>query len=366
MEPGEEIRGAFNLISNQGEYYLPFSVSITEKTIPSSLGNIKNLFHFTNLAKSNWEEAVRLFYSEEFAGVFMSNDKQHYAAYRGLSAVRDNEHNVEEFLLEINKKRKVEYIPEETQIRIEDPSEEMRYTLVINRNGWGYTHFRIETEGDFLQVEEDEVTESSFLGNIYRLYYYVNHERLHGGNNYGCIMLLLDDDVIRIPVTVIRRMTGRKAHEWYREKKQLTVELMEYYQSFRFKKISTKTWMTESGRLLNRLIEIDDKDIVLRLFQAQILLTEERYNEARWMIEKYEDRVMQVREERPELWCYYLYLTTLCGREDSYVDEVAEEIGEIYVRNRGNWRIAWLLMYLSEEYSKSPVRKWNLVEELSR
>ncbi len=97
-----------------------------------------------------------------------------------------------------------------------------------------------------------------------------------------------------------------------------------------------------------------------------MLLTEERCNEARWMIEKQEEQVLARREESPELWCYYLYLTTLYSREDSYVDDVAETVADIYVRNRGNWRIAWLLMYLSEEYLKNPVRKWELLEELSR
>ncbi len=367
MEPGEEAKGTFYIISNQGEYYIPFSVSITVRKIVSGMGEIKNLFHFTNLAKSNWEEAVKLFYAEEFAGVFTGNDKQHYAAYQGLSAVRDNEHNVEEFLLEINKKRPVEYLPEETEIRIEDPEENIRYTLVVNRNGWGYTHFRIATAGEFLQTEEEEVTETSFLGNIYRLYYYVNHEKLHNGNNYDSIGLIFDDDTfIEIPVTVVCRIAGRRKFERYQEKKALTVELMDSYQTFRLKRISTSTWMAETNRLLNRLMEIDDRDIALKLFQAQIMLTEERYNEARWMIEKYEDRVAECREEYPELWCYYLYLTTLYSREDSYVDEVAETVSDIYVRNRGNWRIAWLLMYLSEEYSKDPMRKWRLLEEVFR
>lgn len=366
MEAGEEVKGAFNIISNQGEYYIPFSVSIAAETIVSSLGNIKNLFHFTNLARSNWDEAVRLFYSEEFAQVFKGNDRQHFAAYLGLSAVRDNEHNVEEFLLEINKKRPVEYLPEETEIRIDDAFETMRYTLVINRNGWGYTHFRVETEGPFLRVEEDDVTDASFLGNIYRLYYYVDHDKLHGGNNYGCIILVLDNGRIRIPVTVVRHGTGRKALARELEKKRLTIELMKYYQTFRLKRIGTRTWMTETGKLLESLMDIDDRDIMLKLFQAQMLLTEERYNEAKWMIEKHEAQVLALREESPELWCYYLYLTTLYSREDSYVDEVAEIVSDIYVRNRGNWRIAWLLMYLSEEYLKNPVRKWELLEELSR
>ena len=364
MEVGEEVKGAFNIISNQGEYYLPFCVSITPQTVVSSLGGIKNLFHFTNLAKSSWEEAVKLFYSNEFEAVFEGNDKQYYAVYKGLSAVKGNEHNVEEFLLEINKKQPVEYIPEETEIKIEDPLEHTRYAVVINRNGWGYTHLQVETEGEFLRVEEDSVSDASFLGNTYRVYYYVDHEKLHAGNNYGCILLVQEHQTIRIPVTVVIHKSARKALGIHKEKRRLTVQIMEYYQAFRLKKISTKTWMTETNQLLNRMMELDDKDITYKLLQAQILLTEERYNEAKWLIEKYEDQVLIRQKECPELWCYYLYLTTLYSKDNRYVDEVAAEVEEVYGRNRGNWRIAWLLLYLSEAYVKNPFRKWELLEEL--
>lgn len=364
MEEGEEAKGAFYIISNQGEYYLPFSVTIIPKVITSSLGNIKNLFHFTNLAKSNWEEAVNLFYSKEFKEIFKGSDRQYYAAYKGLSAIRGNEHNVEEFLLEIHKKKPIEYIPEETLIKIEDPLETTRYALVINRNGWGYTHLRIKTEGEFLQVSEGTVTDSAFLGNIYRLYYYVNHEKLHAGNNYGAIVLEQEHTEIRIPVTVVQHISTRKLLGLHREKMQLTVALMEYYQAFRLKKISTGTWMSETRKLLNRMSEIDDKDVAVKLFRAQILLTEERYNEAKWLIEKQEAAVDSVKESCPELWSYYLYLTTLYSKDEQYVDEAAAVVEEIYNRNRGNWRIAWLLLYLSEEYVKSPSRRWMLLEEL--
>lgn len=366
MEEGEEVKGAFNVISNQGEYYLPFTVSITPKTVSSSMGNIRNLFHFTNLAKSNWEEAVKLFYSDVFKEVFTGNDRQHYAVYQGLSAVPGNEHNVEEFLLEINKKRPVEFIPEETEVKIEDPVENTRYALAVNRNGWGYTHLQVDTEGGFLRVEESTVSDASFLGNIYRVYYYINYARLHAGNNYGSILLIQEHKTIRIPVTVVLHLTGRKALGIHREKRRLTVEIMEYYQAFRLKKISTKTWMTETGKLLGRMLELDDKDIAARLFQAQILLTEDRTNEAKWMIEKQEEQVLAGRETFPELWCYYLYLTTLYSKDEQYVDDVAAEVAEVYERNRGNWRIAWLLLYLSENYVRSPFRKWELLEELFR
>lgn len=364
MEVGEEVKGSFHVISNHGEYYLPFTVSIMPEVITSSLGTIKNLFHFTNLAKSCWEEAVKLFYSRAFQSVFTGNDRQHYAAYKGLSAVPGNEHNMEEFLLEINKKKPVEYIPEEKEIKIEDPLETTRYALVVNRNGWGYTRLRIAVEGDFLQVKEDEVSDSVFLGNIYRVYYYVEHEKLHAGNNYGAILLMQEHETIRIPVTVVQSTTGKKLLGLHREKKQLTVEVMAYYQAFRLKKIGTRTWLTETNKLLSRLVEIDDKDIAVKLFSAQMLLTEERYNEGRWLIEKQKEQVEERKDTDPALWCYYLYLTTLYSKDDHYVDEAADVVAGVYERNRGNWRIAWLLLYLSEEYVKSPSRKWVLLQEL--
>lgn len=364
MRAGEEIKGAFHIISNQGEYFLSFSVVIVPNILTSSLGTIKNLFHFTNLAKSCWDEAVNLFYSEDFKSIFTGNDRQYYAAYKGLSAVDGNERNMEEFLLEIRKKKPVEFLPEEKEIKIEDPLEMTRYALVIERNGWGYTKLTIETEGTFLQINEQSISDDAFLGNIYRLYYYVDTEKLHAGNNYGCIILRRDQETVRIPVTVIRHVSSRKAMGIGREKKRLTVSLMEYYQAFRLKKISTKTWMAETGKLLNRMITLDDRDVTFKLFQAQLLLSGERQNEAKWIIEKQEEQVFALQADHPELWCYYIYLTTLYSEDNKYVDEAAAIVRELYGRNRGNWRIAWLMMYLSEEYVKNPARKWALLEEL--
>lgn len=68
--------------------------------------------------------------------------------------------------------------------------------------------------------------------------------------------------------------------------------------------------------------------------------------------------------EKPEIGCYYLYLTTLNSKSDRYVDGISRRIAGLYERNRGNWRIAWLLLFISEEYTRSTARKWALLEEL--
>ena len=77
LEEGDVVKGVFDVVSNQGEYYLPFVVNVEYRMPESSIGSIKNLFHFANLAKSNWREAVKLFYSPEFARIFSGSDARH-------------------------------------------------------------------------------------------------------------------------------------------------------------------------------------------------------------------------------------------------------------------------------------------------
>ncbi|MDE7197870.1 MAG: hypothetical protein K2O15_03190, partial [Lachnospiraceae bacterium] len=307
MEAGEEVSGSFHMISNRGEYYLPFEVKVLSDEIVSSMGKIRNLFHFTNLARESWNEAVRLFYDPAFKKVFTGHDRQHYAAYKGLSSEQGNEHNVEEFLLEIHKKKPVEYIPEEREIKMEDPVEGVRCALVINRNGWGYTGLQIRSEGDFIRLSEETVGDDAFLGNMYRLYYDIDHGKLHNGYNYGAVLLVRESGTTRVPVTVVQRAAGGLLLETKREKKQLMVQLMEYYQAHRLKKIGKTVWLAETEKLLSRMEQLDDQDMAVKLFRGQLLLSQERGNEAKWQIEKLREQAAAEGEKNPALWGYYLY-----------------------------------------------------------
>ena len=43
------------------------------------------LFHFVNLAKTNWKEAINIFYSESFHYILTGADRHYLPAYFGLS-----------------------------------------------------------------------------------------------------------------------------------------------------------------------------------------------------------------------------------------------------------------------------------------
>ncbi len=368
---GDVCQGEFVIVSNHGEYAIPYKISVVPEEITSSLGTIKNLFHFANLARTNWEEAVSLFYSSSFRKLFYGADKQYYPIYRGLSGLHRsqakteyrNERNVEEFLLAIKKKQQITYLVSETEIKTEAHERPAEYYLSVNRNGWGHTFLQIETEGVFLSVDKDTIREEDFLGNFYRLPYYIAADQLHAGRNYGQIRLYNADADIIIPVTVISRSVPKQKKSHIHEKKQHILQLMNLYTAFRTKKISSSAWRKETAALADAMIAADDSDLAAKLFRTQLLITAERYNEASWMLDHAAARLNEDENWQPALWCYHQYLTTLISGENEYIDEVAAQLERVFTQYNDDWRIAWLLTYLQEEYRRSPARKWQLLEE---
>ncbi len=365
LQEGDVVKGNFCIVSNQGEYQLPFVVSVAYCTPTSSIGNIKNLFHFTNLAKTDWKEAVRLFYSPEFVKVFEGTDRQFLNSYKGLSVYPGNEQNVEEFLIHINKKQKMGYVVREEVIFLEQDTlayDVIETELNIMRNGWGYTALCVECEGEFVFTQKEVLGEEDFPGNHCKLPVFIDTQLCRQGKNFGKIYLYNSHVSFEIPVTVQLGEASEMRQAGLRRKREI-VQIMSAYQDFRMKRINSAAWLEETTAIVERMVVRDEDDIEARLFQAQLLISEERYNEAEWVLNHALEMLEETGSEHPTLYAYYLYLTTLLQRDESYVNEVTGRVEKLFGADRSNWRIAWLLLYLSEEYNKTAMTKWDFLEK---
>lgn len=371
LQEGEVVKGNFYIISNLGEYYLPFAVSVEHTILTSSVGIIRNLFHFANLAKTNWQEAVHLFYSPLFPRVLRGSEQKYYDSYRGLSSSPLQEQAVEEFLIQIHKKNKVEYQIEQEELTVNNPLGITELLLTVAKEGWGFTRLNIQVEGEFAYTEKTVLTDDEFLGNRCELPVFVDSSKLRSGKNYGRINL--SNPYVSLMVPILVKVGERDVTMGLRkEKKRLLVQLMEFYQAFRLKKISSVTWLRETGRLVEHMVVLEEEDIAPRLFQAQLLITQERYQEANWLLRHaaslFEQKKHKSAQHRmdPILEAYYLYLTTLTDRRETYVDQVMEQVELIYQQNHFSWRIAWLLLYLSPEYNRNLAARWQFLEKQSQ
>lgn len=363
MEAGDVLKGNFYIVSNQGEYELPFVVMAAAEGASSSLGTVKNLFHFANIAKSSWKEAVKLFYSPKFGTVFSGGDKKYAGLYRGLSLYAGNEHNVEEFLIAIHKKQAVQYIIDEDKICIEAAGGISRQEVLLTKNGWGYPYLRAEATGDFITVDKNVLNDDDFLGNRCHFFYYVNSEKLHGGVNFGKLRFYNGFGECSVLIEVRWKDGAERPDALRREKQETLVRMMAYYGDFRMKKISTREWLQHNYELTDRWLQIDESDPEPKLYRAHLLITEGRVSEAGWTLDQARNAILQSSEFNNAIWCYYLYLSTLLKRDESYVNKIAADVAGVYEKEPDNWRLGWLLLYLSPEYGASYAKKWLFIRQ---
>ncbi len=366
LSGGDVIKGHFRIISNRGEYMLPFSVTVEQPKISSSLGDIRNLFHFTNLARSSWDEALHLFYSNQFHYIFKGNDAQYESLYRGLAKENMSQHNMDEFLVAINKKHPVTIECDVKSFEEEAPKEIIDRSIILTKGGWGYAHLKVDFEGDYLSGEKNYLTDDDFLGSKAYLHFRIDPQLLHSGNNYGCIKIYNEYTHIEIPVTVSTVDYDEEKHKSYIRKKRLTHELLRSYLAFRGRRVSSRQWMADTGKLISRMFTEDPDDIEFKLYGAHFLITAGRLGQGQYILEQIMpeiDRLARLGTEYgQQTYCYYLYLQTLISREESDIQKATELIEEVFKRHPDNWRIAWILGYVSDEYSLNPQNKWLLLQ----
>lgn len=362
MHVGDVLKGNFFIVTSRGEFVLPFVVMMVRSSLVSSLGTIKNLFHFTNLAKSNWEEAVELFYRPDFEQIITGNDASYRNLYKGLSRKGNRNFNLEEFLIGINKKQKIEYILDTDSVKLSNPSENDTKVIRIERNGWGYTLLGVKADADFIKLPKTRLSADDFDNNVCEFEVTIDITALHAGKNNGRITFRTLYDEYTVDFEIVKNTFTRKPG--LVQKKHNLYSLTRLYLDYTVKRIGISKWLMMTDEILNRRTTVDGRDISASLMQVHSFILQERYNEAKWIL----DRKVKdgIDDADNEVYCYYLYMNALYNADEYYSKEVTEQIESIYNNDRLNWRIAWILMKISEEMRKSASKRFAFALEQVR
>ncbi|MBQ9504008.1 MAG: hypothetical protein IJU93_03270, partial [Lachnospiraceae bacterium] len=270
LESGDSVKGEINIISNKGEYSLPFIVNVSRHAINTSMGDVKNLFHFANLAHTDFDEAVRLFYSPAFLGVFRDSDKRFLNTYRALSVYDGNYENVEEFLIAVKKKDPVSLSLSNDEMRLAaaELEEDTERSVTLIRSGWGYLEISLAAEGDFIVLDKQKLSNDDFMGNNSRIGFRILPEKLHSGLNNGTIFIRTYESELRYPVSVnCSEDEGEKTWEFVKEQ-MMMAELTKSFIRYRCKKINSYQWTHESIAKTQQLIDLNPGELKYRLYMA--------------------------------------------------------------------------------------------------
>jgi hypothetical protein len=366
FDQGTVFKGSISVISDQGEARIPVTLSIVRDELSSSQGPVRNLFHFTNLAKENYEEASRLFYTDAMDRIFSDGDRDTYFKYRAFSGLTGSAYlthaGVEEFLIETNKKSPVLLNFAESGVMERSLTEDKEISVTVRKSGWGFPGFSLEADADFIELEKSEYGSEDFEGNFAEIRFIIKADRLHEGHNFGSLKLASLHTNISIPVFVDIPSHDRGRREKLISKQNAILKLMNEFISFRIGDSTGAEWIEHSGKLIERLLILDRNDPESRLMQAQLLLAAKRYDEADIVLSAVE-RQLDENDLPLDLRAYYIYLCAMCSQNDRDLKKAVKQVWDIYDRDRSSWRVLWILIYLDETIKMSPERERGLIEE---
>ena len=356
---GDIQKGEFFIVCNQGEYNLSFVVSISRLYADSSFGKIKNLDDFCRLAKENYDEAYRLFYSSNFKNL-IREDKDRIL-YEGLRMQPQSALVVETFLIASHHKKKVEVAFEETEKSFYGVQEQQKEQLEIQKPQWGAVRIHVSSDADFLIPGKQIITENDFIGSTCFYEYYIDADAMHAGKNFGRLCFELPDQSFLYTVTASckEREEEREISE-HREAGQARTELMQLYIDYRLKRIVTGVWAKSSVELLDHLAILEPEEPMHRLMKAQALLINRQKQEASWILTDYKRECL---DRTTPVWGYYLYLCTLMEREESYVDRLTEEIEQIFHHYPDDSMLFWILLFVKDEFYRNSSRRFKAIEQ---
>ena len=358
---GEEVRGSFTLLTNGGEIMVPCTISIEKCYMDGPSGKIKNLFHFANFAREDWDGAAKFFESDNFRHLLINNDRQYREVYQGLRCVKNTSQAMDEFLVVVRKKERVKLSLPEKKKSFRNIREKEKFTLLLEKNTWGYVSAKISVRGGFLELEKEHVTREDFLGNSYELECYVNPEKLHGGLNTGCIQVEMDSEKLIYEIQVDMR---KNLPEWDIEEQLLKgkLALFDAYLDFRKKKCTAAQFSERGTAQLDELEQLNSENLLFKLLRIQFLLIGKKEQETEWHLNLFEDG-RELKEKDETLYGYFLYLRACLKKEDKLLKKAEETISDLYEKHKDSFLLLWLRLYLEEGLRDRREEKWHLLME---
>lgn len=354
---GDSQSGNFHIVSDQGEYILPFSMSVSRNYPDSSQGKIRSIIDFANLARKSYEEAVKVFAKPEFAQIFKEQEYEERLIYQGLCRKPCTQVQVEEFLVAARKKERVTFQVEEVVREYSNVTEPQKHYLTLKKDGWGYFAMDVKADGEWLQLMKHRFTDVDFVGSRGMVEYMVLPEKFHAGNNYG--RLILETPFQREEIELCARgpatLRGRSVQ--LIQKKQ--IELTKVYLNFGFKKSVTGVWAKQTGRILEELLDLKPDNLWYMLAKAQVFLVNRQRQEAEWVLDAFQRKKV---DKNTDLYAYYLYLCTLREPEPTYVNRCTSQIRKIQLRNQENPVLLWILLFLEEDLNFNKGRRLEVIE----
>ncbi len=358
LKTGSVCTGFISVCSDCGEYEIPYTVTV-EAVSEEMILPFATLEEFTELAKTDYQKAYRYFLTSGFHS-FLKDRPSLQSLCEGLRNADVSYRSLEEFLTFAGQKEPLTFSVDTESMDLGILEEPVQEKLTIRKNTWGFQSISLESDALFVRPEKKLFSTDEFAGNSYELPMVIDTNLMHAGINYARLTLCAGRQTMFITVTA-RHKAEKEGISQNRVCRIMIKEIENFYIKFRLKKIDLTAWVDQSVSAVNSYKRAGGTDPFADLYLIQLYFAGDKKTQAYKILEQVEAHKELL--NTPELYGYYLYLTTFFYHQDSYVDQVEEEVSRLFFRDQTSWPLLWILLYLQEKYLDDNESRFEAISE---
>ncbi len=357
---GQEIIGSFYLITNAGEYEIPYKINIVAPTLKCSYGKISTLDEFADLAAENWVEARELLFCEDFYHVFLKEDIHLLEIYLELVKGKEKDCILEEFLKVAGCKEIVKLYSDENKIILSE--EEPQKVIGIKKEEWGYIKGNIRTQKGYFRVSCQNFTTNDFEDEVLYINVSMTDNYEKNANLEDDLMIETAYESLVIPIRYKKSVEDGK-----KPARQMDLELQMAYFTIYKQYLLFRTGKREFEEAANKIkssisvLEARGEEqyfCELLRFQIAILGKEEDLDDTAKKIERKRKEYLAIKNIRE----YYYYLMALYKKDYSSVLEAVTQIQDTFEK-RCTPLSFFFLLYLDKELIQDKYRQYQIIRE---
>ncbi len=361
LSTGQVIKGEFCAITDAGEFFFPYEINVESVRFESSQGEIRNLFHFTNLARSNWSEARELFVNDRFPailkGIANGYEDVREALLYNAKNTEDENRALEDFLVHIRKKEPVKVSVKETVFLLSDKYADS-FELEFEKSGWGYSLIRLHDAPSSIRFEKETFDTTEFTSDNYTIKVDVDRAKLGVAGSKAEFILSIDDRNLKVKIEV-KKEFEKKTEITDLDERHMLIDIMRAYLDYRTGHLS----LSETASIVEaKLSGLRGRETVLpTLYEAHLKLLLSDTATAQWLL-KHVKKLLQKEDTDDDTYGYYLYLVAMSKGEDS---EKAKSLLVSYSETKpGVFSYLWGYMHSSGALKENPGRIYRMFKNL--
>ena len=350
---GEEHFGDFLLLTNGGEFNLPYCITVVPKKLWIGEQSYGDMEEFGRFAKVDWKRAREAFFTKEFKEVFIIKDKKRLSLYQGLLKGRSKDVILDNFLQETAGKKPLLLSLSEKGAEGKPlylfPKEEKKLTL--QKEGWGCVDGKVYSRDGNLWIDRESFTCADFLEGSLPITFSFRDTKTVGSDE-----LIIETVFQKISIPVIYRREAAKRKPAKRNDNQILLAgFFQTYVGLRTGRLTVEEYGRESMDLINRISVQEVEEAFLELCRFQILVVLKQAG----MLEEEEEygALAQTIENRRNVYLknplcrnYFYYLMALYKKDKASILEASLQIRDSYEKEHYFYDF-WMLLYVDRSFA---------------